>query len=92
MLVLAGVALAGRRAAGVGVGAALLGWRRLPGLRGARCWAWAAGVAGVAHSRLRRVAARAGLGAARRACGVAWLAWCAALWRGVHCAGAACRE
>ena len=59
---LAGVALAGRRAAGVGVGAALLGWRRLLGLRGARCWAWAAGGAGVAHSRLRRVAARAGLG------------------------------
>ena len=29
VLVLAGVALAGRRAAGVGVGAALLGWRRL---------------------------------------------------------------
>ena len=29
VLVLAGVALAGRRAAGVGVAAALLGWRRL---------------------------------------------------------------
>ena len=59
---LASVVLAGRRAAGVGVGAALLGLRRLLGLRGARCWAWAAGGAGIAHSRLRRVAARAGLG------------------------------
>ena len=69
---MAGVAPAGRRAAGVGVGAALLGWRRLPGLRGARCWAWAAGGAGVAHSRLTRVAARAGLG--RRGVCAAWLA------------------
>ena len=60
MLVLSGVALAGRRAAGVGVGAALLGWRRLLGLRGARCWAWATGGAGVAHSRLRRVAGGGG--------------------------------
>ena len=62
VLVLAGVALAGRRAAGVGVGAALLGWRALLGLRGARCWACAAAGFGVAHSRLWRVAARAGIG------------------------------
>ena len=60
VLVLVGVALAGRRAAlasrthGCGV------WRRVLGSGGAAC------VRG------------------------AWLAWCAALWRGVHCAGAAC--
>ena len=52
--------------AGVGIAAALPAGlahaARLLGLRGARCWAWAAAGAGVAHSRLRRVAARAGLG------------------------------
>ena len=76
-----------------GVGAALhFGWRSLLGLRGARCWAWAAGGAGVVRSQLRRAWRRVlGLGGAacvRRA----WLAWCVALWRGVHCAGAACSE
>ena len=35
----------------------------------------------------RRVLGSGGAACARRA----WLAWCAALWRGVHCAGAACR-
>ena len=86
-----GVALAA--AAGVGVGAALLGWRGLLG-----CWACAARAAGL--GRRAALASRThGCGAWRRVLGLggaacvrrAWLAWCAALWRGVHCAGAACR-
>ena len=36
----------------------------------------------------RRVLGSGGAAWVRRA----WLAWCAALWRGVHCAGAACRK
>ena len=50
-------------AAGGGRWSGAAGLSQAAGLvRGARCWAWAAGGAGGAHSRLRRVAARAGLG------------------------------
>ena len=53
---LAGVALAGRRGGGRG----RWGGGSAGCLRGARCWARTAGGAGVAHSRLRRVARGSG--------------------------------
>ena len=59
--------------------------RALLGLRGGRRRRRAL----TAAARGGRVLGSGGAACVRRA---AWLAWCAALWRGVHCAGAACRE
>ena len=78
-------------AAGVGFGAALLGQAQAAGLaRGAvlRGLGRRAALALRTHGcgAWRRVLGLGGAACVRRA----WLAWCAALWRGVHCAGAAC--